>query len=526
MTEAQFKRLRQFFTVAILLSCLAQFFIYPDSENGLCAILLAGGSLVLGSIFLRKEKMRRYLLSTSCVLYFIFISLTLPLIGRTIGGKDVVTGLFTPIKTFLWVSGAAVSLALGHYMYQNANAILKGVSVIRSHVLRPLGLFDDVGPGQLWFVGLVGFSATAYNCIAFGYSSTEKGGVVGAIVRGLMVYTPAPYIQLLPFSRIKSSNATKVALVLYTIGLLGLSLLRNSRAAVIDPLFTLTLCLIVGAFADMYRLKIKWKTVIATGLIALVVYLPLSVASKVIVAVRGARGRLSASELVQKSIEAAFSDSTQSKYEKALAGDQVWTEDYYTSEFMNRLSNPKYHDNMIRYGGMTTDSEKEMMWNYAFQRSLSVLPAPVIEPLGFNVDKDTTLAGSSGDYVYDLVAGHGYGGYRTGSYVGIGATLMGIWLFPVTAVLSMFVFMLLDTFTGMVNNRYTICLVALIAATPLVGAFGVRAEGMEIFALFLVREYAQLIVLYFIMVSLSRMAVPAAFRGRRRKRGLEAGPSF
>jgi hypothetical protein len=154
------------------------------------------------------------------------------------------------------------------------------------------------------------------------------------------------------------------------------------------------------------------------------------------------------------------------------------------------------------------------MLNYSIDYLLSQFPEPVLQRLDLDVDKESVLTLSFGDYLYLSAGGNGpTEGFRTGHYAGTGMATFGWWYLLILGVLMLPVFWLFDKFymkkdTAKVSEQSdgTVYQFSFCGMLYLTSMFQfLPPESVANIGVFLFRGYIQLMVLYFIVFHLTRI---------------------
>ena len=142
--------------------------------------------------------------------------------------------------------------------------------------------------------------------------------------------------------------------------------------------------------------------------------------------------------------------------------------------------------------------------------------------LNIEADKEFIYSLSFGDYIYLLAGGSGFpNGYRTGHFAGTGMAAFGWWYLLILGVLIIPIFLLFDKFykrdRGKKNEPFALqfSLCGLLAITS-VWQF-LPTESVTMLAIFLLRGWLQLVVLYFGLFQLTRLLTRKFGRSRRRR---------
>jgi hypothetical protein len=111
-----------------------------------------------------------------------------------------------------------------------------------------------------------------------------------------------------------------------------------------------------------------------------------------------------------------------------------YDEAYIANPLLARLVETKFHDNALYFShSLVTRDSREKLTRTTVEFLWSILPTPVLERLGVQIDKED-LNFSMGDYLAYLSRGVPLGGRKTGSMFAQGQVVFGA-LFPFVYVL-------------------------------------------------------------------------------------------
>lgn len=505
-------------------------------EQGIVPLMLVipGGAIGL-LVCLRRSLFLRYPISALITLGFPTYYFLLPPIATLLEGKPLTNNLLNPVLVFLHAFVCLLLLLAAHFVYRKW-AVLQNLRwLVADRVYRPLGFFRAPSNLQLLAMGCIGLLATYLQVVVGGGVQQELRGVGSKLLQALfqLAYLPlAILVREAMGKKTRLSRGWLVTMVVYTVVLLVLSVARNSRTVLLQGLASVAMVYVFSLSTGLLRtrrISLKHLALILVGVVMLLG--PVADLATSIVIVRSERRRLSAGQLIQRTVE-AFGDKEAIKARRlaALDPNAVWDERYVDNEFMARLANLKFADNSIDLALMMDDGRKSYFRRLEFERALSALPRPLLRSLGLAVDKDFVGGSSGGDLLLYAATGNSYvlGGFRAGSIFGSGYALFG-WIYPFILALSApLLFALADALTsrmrtgpGQGSGEW----LPVLSPMAVIGFFGwfsyftSAARGMESFSsvsYYLLRGWLEVLVIYALAYWVSYYAVKPFTRVRSR----------
>ena len=502
--------------IALLASAIYQFVFYPEIENTIAVIAVAGAWMLTSIVWLKFEMQKRFLFSAFMVLGFVASQFYFALLFTTLEGKPITFNLELPEEVFLHSSLCVLVLVAAHSIYRYLNRLALDRS---STVLERLGFFEAPTDLQVWIMGAFGMAASFYVY----FSSPDLGReITGAssdkLIQGLVPFSYAPFF--IAISKIYGNNNKPhkgyvPMIIMYSILLFAVSIARNSRGAFIvgltTPVFAYFLGLVLGVFKTKVFTFRNFAIAAALGWLLLGPFTDLGTAMLI---VRNSRSDLSPGELVSETLEVLDDKEAieqRKKDDLDESWDFDWDERYLNNLFAARFANIKFNDmNMVTAQKVGTYDPD--MQQFSIDQVIAILPDPIIKFFGFDVDKEEVLALSFGDFQYILSGGYGTPfGYRVGNMSASGMTTFGWWYLLLLGAISIPVFWLNDRLInykakldddGVTVSQLKISFCGILLVTHLFQFFLV--ESVVQILTYIVRGWLQMILLYMIMFHLSR----------------------
>jgi hypothetical protein len=390
--------------------------------------------------------------------------------------------LYDPLYTFGTLAcylGIALAMHVVYRFFASpAPAALPArVSVLRG-VLDWLGIYRMPSVSALWFMGFIGLLS---------FPISARDGLAARIGAGFNFLTWAPFLLPLFLREIGPAycNARRNYLLLAIYGglvvVLGIAL--NVRVIMFIGVATIGLLyLLVGmrSNAPLTRKAIA----------------------------RGARGKISAVQMVKKTISVWRRPALIAEYRRetsSVSRFAAYDEHYIANPLLARFVETKFHDNALHFASrLTTESAKEHLRQVTIADTWATLPTPLLKLLGIGVDKED-LNYSMGDYLAYLSRGVRLGGRKTGSMFAQGIAVMGP-LFPILyAFICLFLYKLMDLLT--VRTGAGMASLSALAMMNLWTFFyrGITAEALSNVFVFLLRGFGQTVLIYVVIFGIARM---------------------
>lgn len=444
------------------------------------AFLAASGAFLVFFDAFRPKRLYRYPLSTLVVLGF-GVTLQLgPLLFTVIEGNNITFNLLVPVATFGHGVLASLVCLLAHTIYRQA-PWLRFLRAGAQRFLLQLKLFQPLRIAEVVAMGLFGVFALASGSWFSGLA--EPSTVLVKFIGGFQFFSIVPAAFLLqafwsqvPASASPPSRKPLVLFLLFMALIVLVSLGRNARSPFVVPVACLFLGLALQWLYGLIRLRLG--AVLAVGL-AIVVLLPLATdMATAMVMVRGQRGDISPSELLDQTMTQFKDRQAVSRFRLATAEVSLtadWSENYVSNLFLARFSNAKFPDISLENAAQLSPAQRDEMAAFQWWRLLAILPKPVLSLLGVPEEiKSEVTSYSFGDKLYELSSGseHALGGFRTGHFFGTGMAGFGFGYLVILLLGFLLVFPLVDAHALVATGGpYTTPLISAVAITQLIGWF-------------------------------------------------------
>jgi len=506
----------------LLICVLGQLLIDASARNLACVFIAVITSAITFHFVIRGSIFRAMPLPALIVLGFNVSTMSGALIAQTASLRPLVFNLQVPEITFALCALFQVSLLVALFTFLSSSTLRAASRTVTRRVLKPMGIMQAPTPGQLWIMGFMGSAAMAWTA-SQGYSGQIQYGDMGSkLVAGLGYLAFAPF--LLPilekaFPSVHSSSRGKISswpLIGYLALLVLIAIIRNSRGTFAMGVANLGMAALVLILMGQLRVTQKLRRRLAIGAVIILIAAPiLSDLATAMVVVRGQRTEVSSSELVRRTLSAFNDKQALEDYRQAAAiftGSGEYEENYLANPFVARFVQTKFFDNSLSYEDVRTGQHTSHLWNVTLDKIMAYLPTQALTLLGIDINKED-LQFSVGDALYNAHSGTGLGGYRTGSPIGHGMGLMGLFTFIVAIPLFLLAFMALQSLTASVGSLVLISPVILLQLMSVYG-LAVGDSLLDPIGLML-RGLPQNILIYWMAFHGTRWI--GVFRSRRRR---------
>ncbi len=505
---------KRWFTVVLVIALLLQLIIFPAYGQVWGCITSAIGWTLCMKLILTPNIIKKYTLSSLVLIGFAITQFWIPPVLTLIEGKPLVFNLKYPNSVFLHNLLAFFIILVSFYFYTTFFQRIR--YSLSNFFLKHTQLYATPYNYQLWLMGFIGVAGMSITRI-FGAEGGEEAGIMIKIIQGLSIYAYAPlYIFLAPLylgQQKNISNNSRPFLIGYVFFLLLIGILMNSRGAFMQGLAGLGISYLLGLLLGCFPHRIfTFRNTLLFGASLWIITGPLSDLGTAMVIARSQRGEVNPTELLNVTLR-IYQDKEQLNAYKSIALDQrnslslEWNEYYFDNIFAARFSNLKFVDaSLEHYYRLDSPSKNESMYRYSIDRTLAILPSPVLNFLNIEIDKYKVIGSSYGDYLLALSTGNQsyLGGYRVGHFAGVGMAAFG-WTYLLIMLLALTPnFLLLD----LLYHKGKFSIVSLIFIPKIFSHVGLLSGNIENpinFIPFLFRTWPQLVILYLILFYLTRL---------------------
>jgi hypothetical protein len=486
-----------------------QIIIEPSLVNAASACIIMASSLSLLLYMLWSGALETHPLSTFALFGFCVTNQLAALLSQTAAWTPVSRWLYDPLYTFGTIAFYQAIAHATHCVYRFFSLKRPPEQQPIRRFLGWIGIYKVPAAGSLWVMGCVGLGAIFFS---------RSEGIIGKVASGFAFLTWAPFLVIFYLSdrgeSYCNSKLNKVLLVGYVgaIGILGMAL--NTRAVIFVGAVTIALLFLFTGMRSIAPVTSRALfRLAAVAVVMLVISIPASdlVASMAIA--RQWRGKVSATEMIKTTLYIWGKPgliAAARAHGEAAGLYAAYDERYVANPLLNRLVNTKYFDNALHFGGKLSSAvAQERVRDISTKFAWAGLPTPVLGRLGIEVSKDD-LAYSMGDYMAYLSRGLPLGGHRIGSMFAQGIVLFGP-LFPfVYAAICLILFGLTDLLS--LRPERGAATLAALGMLQIWSFFinGIQFDGLHLVLYFVLRNFEQMVLIYVLVLGLSRLVVSSA----------------
>lgn len=460
-----------------LICWLAQLLIDSSHDNLIpVTLVVASTSLVLQYLRL-SQAMATQPLTSFTLLGFTASSQFVALVVQTTELAPFIQYLRAPTLTFTILAITHCAVVLAHFVYRNFTPLSGASNFIARKILSPINIHRIPTPAAIWLLASIGIFSILFGGGGF-------GDVGGKFLAGFAFLLWIPY--LIPiYIKIVGPNyciprQQYALLILYTGGIVALAMIKNARAMLFAAPIQLTFLYVI----ESCRVPEPLSRRVVTGLVisAITGLMIMPSLSDMVIAMeisRAKRATASPTEMIQETFETFVDKNRIQQYREASRGRFIYTpydETYLSNPLLSRFTETKFHDNMIYFGSLFDQSERDLLIANQIGKIQAIVPQNFYDLLGIKFQK-RDYEYSSGDYYIYLDHGTDLGGYATGSIWADMYVIFGVW-FPVFVFALMTIVFILTDANSRFGPGYFICPIALCAMWPLY-LYGIGGESIS-----------------------------------------------
>jgi hypothetical protein len=495
-----------------VLAFTAQCWIDFSTEN------IAANCMILASVFATllyfrwSKALDTHPLSSFAIFGFCVTSQLGALLAQSAAWTAVSSSLHQPLVTFAMLSMYLIIALLAHTLYRMMTPPSGKQGLLR-HTLQRVGVYTVPSVLNLWVMGGMGIF----------FLLLSK---VNPVANGLSFIAWAPFLIPIYAQQLGSTycnlKKNSLALLGYAIVIGITAVAFNARGTLLSGWMIVSLLfLLVGMRSTKLVTASMLLKLGMLGLLAAALSWPASNLVTAMAIVRNDRHKVSASELVKKTLGNLQDVGKIEAYRtQALAHDlrTAYDEKYLDNPLLARLVITKFHDNAIYFAGKISDRGSEELLKVSGDFFWTTLPQPFLDVLKIDVDKEK-MRFSMGDMLAHLAVGTPLGGYRTGSIFGQGWALFGYFFPVIYFAMCLILFAAVDLFAiQTVSGKVTLAVIGMLNVWPNF-LFGITADSLQQLFISVVRGVPQLILLYVIIFYLAKTLSKLVLSMLRAKNG-------
>ena len=429
-------KIKKNYILIMLLSILIQLILDYSFVNIASVFIVFISTVVTYHYVMKGNIFKLFPLLSWVIISFNFSTQSGALILQTLYLNPLIQLLDEPIYTFIYSAIFNGILILSLYIFIESN-FLKLISYKLYKFNSKLNIFNLPNSKQLWFFGIFGLLSIIYKGLSV--NITEYGDVGGKFIEGFIPFFSAPYLLLVIYKN-KVSLVNKILLYGYTILLISIGILLNSRGTILTGVANAGLYYIFLLLTG----SLEFPKVSALKLVLYLITLSLAVPLTTNLAVAMLVARLdretsTAAQVFNRTIEVFTNPEIIEDYNKSIIasiGASEYSEKYIDNEIFNRFITTKYIDLSISNDSIYNSSSIKSSRDFLANKLFAILPTPLLPK---RIDKNEVLMISFGDSNYLNASGFLIVGQKLGSVVGsvVGIGILSfLFLFPVFIIIN------------------------------------------------------------------------------------------
>lgn len=482
---------------SFIAAAIAQLLISSNADNIISTIVATLASLALVQYLKVSDCAAKFPLSTLALLGLNLTSLSISLISMTIYWRPLIQDLRAPDLTFPILATVQLLAAASHWIYCNFSFISRIPERISGRLLTPIGLFSTPHISVVWALGMIG----AYAQIV-GYADT--GDVGGKVIQGASFLCWMPFtipFYYAKFGRDFCNIKLQTTFILAFVALMFIiGLAKNVRQIMLIGPLQIAFAYFIFISQTKEKHKIPSKKVILSTIAGLFlsVHFAADLATAMVVA-REKRGVVSELDMIKDTAHILFNERHRiEQYRDGFelaAKSSFYDESYIPNPVLGRLSETKFHDNMIFFGSQLSQNQIEDLKTGMYNKATTILPENITKRLINNYDKNDYIY-SAGDYYLYLFTGQSrLSSFVTGSIWADFFTLLK-WWYPLICIPYMILmFTIIDSLYSK-NERGASLSAVGICTSWIIFMYGIGGESIPSKMSLIFREIPQRILIY------------------------------
>jgi hypothetical protein len=483
---------------ALLIACvscvLAQAAIQPDYDN-IMASMIAGVGIAGFVLYMWISRpFDDAPLSSLALFGFCVTAEFASLVSQTVQGTPFVRFLRDPVFTFSILSAVQFIAIAAQYTSRRFKPFSSFRDWMAQTFMSPFGVHDVPSPQALWVLTVLGFASLVQG-------GAGTGDVSGKALQALNFMVWMPFLILVycrQFGESYASMKAQLPLVLmYALVVVGMAVARNARQLMfIGPLIATLMYMAVSVreLSPMPRKSmVRVSVAIAVGVVAVALLADLVTAMAV---VREKRDDVKGLALIEETYQTLRDGSKIEAYrEQAYLSvtQEVYDEIYLGNPLLGRLSETKFHDNMLYFSQSASEADRARVIDENVLKVVVLLPQPFIDFLDLKINKND-YSYSMGDVYVQNSLGMSRGGFITGSIWADALVIFGdFWPFVVFIILVVYC-MTFDSMSKLLP-ALVISPIGFCSAYSIF-MYGIGSESLGYKAATLVRDVPQKVLLF------------------------------
>lgn len=499
--DQNLKKIKFLFFFLLLISTFLQLFLIDRYENIYSILWLVLSNFIIFFYCFSKKNILEFPVSTFSLIFVNFYSNSGAIFFKSFLLDSVDENLYNPNFTFAYLFFFNFFLIVFHFIYKNL-FFLQNVKKNIRKVFFYIKLDEYNKKEYLYFIGYItiffgAFSITYLNEFIWRTSSLGPN-LLGDLLNGLKVLNITPFLVLYTF-KIYDYDLNKndyLKLLIFFLAALYLSLGLNSRSVFFDIFFTGLLIYCYFIFIGLIEIKVlRFNKIFFILLISIFLSNYIDKFSNSYLQVRDYRNNINPIQNIKNHFN--FFNKKNDDYLKIRSAEissQIFREDYYEINFLNRINVVKATDNVIYAKKFLTKDQIEKIIDYELNKIISILPSPVITIFNPQFNK-TLYFNTITSKIYKEVDRLYVGGKSNGVVFGILYLYEDFWMFLLFILSLLISFTLIDSF--IINNKSYFIIIFILLYITSGGLINVISSGSVADMVgVLIRGIPQSIILY------------------------------
>lgn len=491
------------FVTALIVCMLGQLLIDSSITNVYSTLIIAFSTLTTLAYLYWGEAYSKSPISGIVILSLLFTGLFGALLFQTLYWNPVTKYLFNPLYTFYKLALYQLVGIVSHYIYITfiqVKSAPKYYTISIKGALAKIGLYNIPSVYTIWIICSVGLVSYILAKII--------PGTPGKILLNLRFLMWAPFFILFYIYKFgEEYTSPKRQYILISIFFLLTALVGitfNVRAIIVTGIVNLFLIAIIILLSE--NTKYSPKTYLKITILALLVIgllKPLSSFSDAMLAARSEREKISGVEMLSNTLDLYLNYDNEELLENdKFIENKIYTdydEDYIENGILTRFVLTRFHDNAFYYSSELNSSGKKEIRNFTRDKLIAILPQPVLDIVGIELDK-TELEKTTADILVHEATGRRLGGFKVPSTFAEVELLFGPYAPLIFLCLAFVFFSIIDLFSITIKSNglfvtlpfFSLASVYLLFQLPVYSTIGVIT--------LLVRGFIQNILIYCLLI--------------------------
>ena len=481
--------------LAVCLICFfVQLIIDGSADNMVPTALAVGSTSLLITYLWRSQAMSTHPLSSLALLGFTASSQFVALATQTSSGMAFTHFLRAPTLTFGVLATVHMVAIVTHWVFRHFTPFNGASRFIANKVYGALGAHAMPQPIVLWLLSIIGILAN----LAGGGESGDVGGKFLLAFHFLlwMPFLIPLYHDMLGGTYCNMKQQAPLV-ALYALLIVTIALVKNYRAMMfVGPIQLFFVFIIYKCRTDTPVSKVFIKRLVifvAIGAMALPSISDLMLAMQI---ARAERETATGMQMIKNTFDTFIDKKRLHQFRDSdglSAYLELYDERYLDNPMLNRLSETKFHDNMLFVSQQFNEDDRQALIDNTVNKLIYVVPQNILDALDVKFKKDDYNY-SNGDFYLSQGQGRALGGYVTGSMWADLYVIGGPWFPFVVFMVLLCTFIPMEAFSKFADRQYISA--AALCSTWHIYLYGLGSDSLAAKVNQVLRENVQLALIY------------------------------